>query len=68
MRELASICALLAGVILLGASIFDLGYKRGFRRGFREGQEWLDLNKQHDWTAMETQVQREREKIWREET
>lgn len=72
MRELLSICALLAGIGLVALYAYRWGISRGFRDGYQQGHEkGYTRGRQSEenwWIGAESEVDRERVKIWREET
>ena len=62
MITLGYISAVIAGIALFGVSAWSHleAYKRGYVRGRRDADGW--------WMGMEEEADRERVKIWREET
>ena len=68
MRELGGIFALVSGIALLALYFRQWGYKAGFRDGAEKGFESGRKSEENWWLNADAEVDRERVKIWREET
>jgi hypothetical protein len=63
MRELFAGLSILAGVALVGAYAYNFGRLRAYKEGYTQGRKDAD----NWWQGVESEVDRERVKIWREE-
>jgi hypothetical protein len=64
MRELAAGLSIFAGIALVVAYAYNFGRLRAYKDGFEKGRKSAD----NWWLGVEEEVDRERVKIWREET
>jgi hypothetical protein len=59
MHLLLGTLAWLAASALTGVYLYDLAEKRGYEKGWKDAEEWI--------VKLESEVDAERVKIWREE-